>query len=187
MVTSTELAKSIIHGPPLAEQPGIGALTLPGYLREVTSRFAGREALVRHRPDGTVERWSYDDLWARAQAVARALIASGTGKDSRVGVLMSNRPEWLAAFFGVGLAGGVAVTLSTFSTPPELSALLQASCIETLLFEGHVLKKDFAAILTELAPQIRAAAPGQLATPSFPFLRRLVVVGERPEGRAIET
>ncbi len=187
MVTSTELAKSIIHGPPLAEQPGIGALTLPGYLREVTSRFAGREALVRHRPDGTVERWSYDDLWARAQAVARALIASGTGKDSRVGILMSNRPEWLAAFFGVGLAGGVAVTLSTFSTPPELSALLQASCIETLLFEGHVLKKDFAAILTELAPQIRAAAPGQLATPSFPFLRRLVVVGERPEGRAIET
>src|ERR1700752_1225496 len=104
---------SIVRGAPLTEEPGLGALTLPGYLSEVTTRYAGREALVFHHPDGSVERWSYDDLWARAMAVARALVACGVGKDSRVGVLMTNRPEWLAAVFGVGLAGGVAATLST--------------------------------------------------------------------------
>ena len=40
---------------------------------------------------------------------------------------MTNRPEWLAAVFGVGLAGGVAATISTFSTPAELDQLLDAS------------------------------------------------------------
>ena len=76
------------------------------------------------RADG-VTRWTYAELWERAIEVARALRACGVGKDGRVGVLMTNRPEWLAAVFGISLAGGVAVTLSTFSTPAELDYLLQ--------------------------------------------------------------
>jgi fatty-acyl-CoA synthase len=187
MDTATHARASVIHGPPLQAQPGLGALTLPGYLREITARFGEREALGTHYPDGGVERWSYAELSSKAHAVARALVACGVGKDSRVGVMMTNRPEWLAAFFGVGLAGGVAVTLSTFATPSELEQLLQASCAEILLFEGHVLKKDFAAILAELAPEIRAAAPGELVAPKFPFLRRLAMVGEGSAEGAIET
>src|SRR5437899_4998503 len=104
---------SIVSGIPLTEEPGLGALTLPGFLREVTDRFAEREALVMHSSKG-VERWTYNTLMDRATQVARALIACGVGKDSRVGVLMTNRPEFVSSVFGVGLAGGVAVVLSTF-------------------------------------------------------------------------
>ena len=32
--------------------------------------------------------------------VARALVACGVGKDGRVGILMTNRPEHVAAAFG---------------------------------------------------------------------------------------
>ncbi len=177
---------SIIHGAPLAEEPGLGALTLPGFLREVTSRFADREALVMHEAGG-VERWSYAELWDRSIAVARALLACGLGKGERVGVLMTNRPEWLSAAFGVTLAGGVAVTLSTFSTPAELDYLLKASAVSVLLLERHVLKKDFAAILVDLAPEIGAAQPGEVESLAYPFLRHLAMVGS-PEGvGAIET
>jgi fatty-acyl-CoA synthase len=163
-------------------------LTLPGFLRDVTTRFAVREALVMHTPNG-VERWTYALVWERAIEVARALIAGGVGKDSRVGILMTNRPEWIAAVFGTSLAGGVAVTLSTFSTAPELEYLLQAAGVAVLLFERHVLKKDFAVILGELEPQILAATPGRLASTKFPFLRRLAVVGAplEPGRRAIES
>ena len=173
---------SIASGIPLADEPGLGALTLPGYLREVTERYAAREALVFHHPDGTVERWSYADLWDRALEAARALAALGVGKDSRVGVMMTNRPEWLAAVFGVGLAGGVAATISTFSTPAELEYLLQISGVSTLLFEGQVLKKDFVAMLAELEPQIAAAQPQELASTRFPYLKHLAVVGEGAGG-----
>jgi acyl-CoA synthetase (AMP-forming)/AMP-acid ligase II len=180
-------ALSIIHGVPLSEEPGLGALTLPGYLREVTARFGPNPALVMQAPDGAVTRWSYAELWERATEVARSLIACGVGKGTRVGVLMTNRPEWVAAVFGVGLAGGLAVALSTFSTPTELEGLLQASAVSVLLFERKVVKKDFAAMLRELEPAIAAAAPGELAAPRFPFLRRLAMVDAGPTGGAIES
>ena len=64
-------------GTPLSEEPGLGALTIPGYLREVTTRFAEREALVvarrrvlcagRTRPCGSVR-----------SRVARALLATAS-------------------------------------------------------------------------------------------------------------
>jgi fatty-acyl-CoA synthase len=169
-------ALSMVRGIPLSEEPGLGSLTLPGFLQEVTNRYANREALVM-RNDDCAERWSYADLWQRSVEVARALIASQAGKDTRVGVLMTNRPEWLTAVFGTTLAGGIAVPLSTFSTASELEYLLQTSSISILLFEGVVLKKDFMAMLTELEPAIKDAVPGQLRSVKFPFLRRLVVVG----------
>jgi len=176
---------AIAHGPPLADEPGLGALTLPGFLREVTARHPAREALVFHHPDGRIERWSYAELWDRAVTVARALAALGVGKDTRVGILMTNRPEFVAAAFGVGLAGGVAVTLSTFSTAPELRDLLQISAISVLLFERQVLKKDFGALLLELEPQFATAQPGELRATAFPYLRYAAGVGADARG-AIE-
>jgi Long-chain acyl-CoA synthetases (AMP-forming) len=167
---------SIISGIPLSEEPGLGALTLSGYLREVTERFAEREALVMHEAGG-VTRWSYADLWAEAMAVARALVACGVGKGTRVGVLMTNRPEWLSATFGTALAGGIAVGLSTFSTPVELDYLLRASGVSVLLLEHHVLKKDFAAILRDLVPEAGTAKPGEIESLDYPYLRHLAMCG----------
>lgn len=184
--SKTSSALSIVTGTPLGEEPGLGALTLPGYLREVTTRFAGREALVRRSAHGTL-RWSYASLWERSIEVARALLAGSFGKNSRVGVLMTNRPEFLAAVFGTGLAGGVAVPLSTFSTPPELEYLLRTSAVSTLLFEPSVLTTHFLEMLTDLEPEIRSATPGELVSLAFPFLRRLAIVGDASGGGAVET
>lgn len=183
-MTASPAQLSIIAGPPLSTEPGLGTLTLPGFLREVTEQFEGREALVFHTEHG-VARWSYQDLWDRSLEVACALRACGVGKDSRVGVMMTNRPEWISAVFGVGLAGGVAATISTFSTAAELEYLLQVSNCSVLLFEKNVLKKDFGAILRDLEPEIATAQPGALESVKFPFLRRLAVV-DGDAGGAIE-
>jgi acyl-CoA synthetase (AMP-forming)/AMP-acid ligase II len=166
---------SIVHGIPLDQEAGIGALTIAGFVREVTVRYKAREALVWHADD-TAVRWSYDELWQRSVQIAKTLIACGVGKDTRVGILMTNRPEYLAAVFGTALAGGVIVTLNTFSTPPELEHLLQLSAVSMLLFERHVAAKDFAAMLTTLEPQIKTASAGQLLSPKFPFLRHIVML-----------
>jgi fatty-acyl-CoA synthase len=167
---------SISRGPPLAGEPGLGALTLPGFLREVTERYSAREALVHWRLDGTEERWSYRDLWEHSLDVARGLAALGLGKGERVGLLMTNRAEFVAATFGIALAGGVATLLSTFSTASELDYMLAQSGCSVLLLERHVLKKDFARILCEIEPEIEAAAPGNLASGKFPYLRHLAMV-----------
>ncbi len=128
--------------------------------------------------DAASARWTFDDLWQRSNEVARALIASGLGKGEYVGILMTNRLEWVSGCFGIALAGGVAVGLSTFSTADELAELLRMSGLSVLLFERHVAGKDFAAMLAELEPAIGTSEPGKLASARFPFLRRLVMLGD---------
>lgn len=171
----TRAPLSIVHGLPLSQEPGMGPLTIAGYAREIARRYTDREALVLHAPQGRVS-WSYNELWERSVEVARALIAAGVGKDSRVGILMTNRPEYLSALFGIAMAGGVAVALSTFSTPYELEYLLKASNLSLLLYERQVLKKDFGAMLAELEPRITSAAPGGFSSVKFPFLQRIVAL-----------
>ncbi|MGY1867876.1 AMP-binding protein [Nocardia gipuzkoensis] len=190
MTTDTNDARAravaIATGPPLSDEPGLGPLTLPGFLREVTERYGGREALVAHTDTGVI-RWTYAELWERATEVARALRACGVGKDSRVGVLMTNRPEWLSAVFGASLAGAVAVAFSTFSSPAELDHLLRLSGVSVLLVERTVANKDFAAVLTGLEPAIGAASPGAVRSAAYPFLRHLAVVGDPVPGGAIDS
>lgn len=186
MTTNAESKLSLVKGIPLTEEEGIGTLTLGGYLREVTEQFGSREALVLRDADG-VERWSYDDLWSRSVEVARALLACGVSKGTRVGILMTNRPEFLSAVFGTALVGGVATTLSTFSTPAEMQVLLQNSGCSVLLFERNVLKKDFADMLVELEPDIGSASAGQLVSLQYPYLRHLAMVDSEQSMGAIES
>lgn len=151
----------------------MGALTIGGYLREVTALHGAAESLVIRSGSHRIS-WSYDDLLARSIEVARALVAGGAGKSTRVGILMTNRPEFLAALFGTALAGGVPVALSTFSTVSEMDYLLKASQVSVLLYEQRVLKKDFGAMLAELEPAITKAP---LRSEKYPFLRQLVALG----------
>ena len=171
-----EVSLSIIHGPPLEEEKGIGALTMGGWLQDRCAAGGTREALVF---DGDGERvsWTYAELWDRANEVARALLSCGVGKGTRVGVLMTNRPEFLSAVWGVALAGGVATTLNTFSTKAELEYLLQASGVSILLMERQVLKKDFGKMLAEIEPALLEGDPGTLASPKLPFLRHVAAIG----------
>jgi fatty-acyl-CoA synthase len=171
-------APAIIKGIPLDEEPGLGALTLPGFLDEVVARHGPREALVMFEGESATARWTYDELRRRALEVARALVAAGLARGEPVGILMTNRLEWVASCFGIAIAGGLVVGLSTFSTRDELAQLLAMSGVSVLLFERDVAGKDFAGMLAELEPAIAQAASGELASTRFPFLRRLVAVGE---------
>lgn len=172
----SELPLSIVQGKPLSEEPGLGDLTMSGWFNEITNKHSEREALVLHEND-SVTRWSYQELAQRANEIARALLACGVGKGTRVGVLMTNRPEFVSAVFGISLAGGVATTLSTFSTQAELDYLLELSGISVLLMERKVLNKDFGSLLTELEPELSSGSPGELRSAKYPYLRHVVAIG----------
>lgn len=173
---------SIARGIPLAEEAGVGPLTLGGYVREIARRHGSNEAAVIHLPDGA-QRWTYDELLARSMEVARALVASGVSKGTRVGILATNRLEFLSCVFGTALAGGVAATISTFFTASELDTVVQMAACSVLLVERSVLKKDFVQMLCELEPQL-ASGEGPLASTRFPFLRHVAVIdSDAGEGR----
>ncbi|MDP9142504.1 MAG: AMP-binding protein, partial [Pseudomonadota bacterium] len=126
------MTDSIIRGTPLADE-ALGALTLGGFLREVSTKHSDREALVYHLPNGEVLRLSYAQVWDEAFTVARALAARGVTKETRVGLLVTNRAEWVTAMFGIALAGGTCVALSTFAKGAELEYMLRVADVSVLI------------------------------------------------------
>ena len=165
------------RGPSLSTEPGIGALTLGGFLREVADHHADREAIAFHpagaggpgrpqRPRAEpAQRWSYAGLAEDGARVAKALLAAGVVKGTRVALLMGNRPEWVAAAYGVGLAGAVLVPLNTWYEAPELAYVIRHSDAALLLAQRRLLTHDY---LERLPPT---------GGPDFPLLRRVVCLG----------
>ena len=185
---------SLVYGAPLSSERTLGVQTIAGYARDITRQHGDGEALVMRSLQGRIS-WTYSHLWERSMEVAKALVAAGARKDSRVGILMTNRPEYIASVFGIGMAGAVTVSLSTFSTSSELEHLLQAAAVSILLYDRQVLKKDFGALLMELEPNIKAAPRGKLVSTKFPFLHRLIALdavtetlsAPVPDGACVET
>ena len=176
--------ESTIRGIPLADEQ-LGALTLGGFLREVCSKYADKEALVFHSASGSVVRRSYAQVWDEAFTVAQALVARGVTKETRVGLLATNRPEWITAMFGIALAGGTCVALSTFAKSDELEYQLRVGDVSLLIFERSVLERDFAAELIALCPDL-TKAPGEVQSARLPFLRRTVCIGDAAPAGAFE-
>ena len=155
-------------GPALSTVDGIGALTLGGFVTEVGAIHADREALVFDDPllDGEIVRWSYADLAGESRRIAAALVEREVGHGTRIGIVMGNRPEFVAALFGVALTGGVPVPLSTFSTPVELRDLIAISAVAGVLTQRTLLKADLGADIAALVDD-----------PGLPFLRWSAAVG----------
>ena len=151
-------------GPPLSSEPGLGALTLGGLLMQSAARHGAREAICFHEADGSVVRWSYDELATRARLFAKALVAEGAGKGTRVALLMGNRPEWVSAAFGVALAGGVLVPVNTMFEPPELEYVLRHSDAAVLVYQEELRRHRY-------HEQIRSLMG------SLPYLARLACYG----------
>lgn len=150
----------IFEGPSLESVDGVGALTLPGFLGEVCHRHAQREALVFDDPllDGATVRWSYEQLETRARAIAHGLIERGVEPGERIGIVMGNRPDAVAAIFGATAAGAIAVPLSTFSTTTELHDLIERSDLRLALTQSELLGRALGA---EVAEVVESAVVGE--------------------------
>jgi fatty-acyl-CoA synthase len=70
--------------------------------------------------------------------------------------------------FGIALAGGTAVTLSTFSTRDELDQLLQLFDVGVLLTHGGIVRRSRENEVAALVPA--------LPLERYPFLRRIAVL-----------
>jgi acyl-CoA synthetase (AMP-forming)/AMP-acid ligase II len=166
-------------GPPLDSVEGVGALTLGGFLAEVAERFGPHEALVSGET-----RWTYADLDREAGRIAAGLVATGVAPGDGVGILMGNRPEAVAAIFGAGRAGAVAVLLSTFAPRPELAYMLERAEVTVALGQERLAHRrpgdDLAALAADRAALRRVAV---LGTPSWDDL---LAEGDQSDARLPE-
>jgi acyl-CoA synthetase (AMP-forming)/AMP-acid ligase II len=97
--------------------------TLLDVLAEQVDQRPNSEAVVELGSD----RLTYRQLWDRASRVAGGLRAGGLKPGDRVAVRYPAGINWVLAFWGAVMAGGVAVAVNTRSSQPEVEFVLSDS------------------------------------------------------------
>ncbi len=150
--------------------------TLGAFLDAVAACAPEREALAYALRERVTARMSFRQLVAESHAAAARLAAAGAGHGCRVGLLCSNRPEWLPIAFGAARIGAVLIPLSTLWKRDEITYALTHADVEMLVTLPGFLKHDYLASLNDIAPELKTSTPGHLDSPNVPALRRVILI-----------
>jgi acyl-CoA synthetase (AMP-forming)/AMP-acid ligase II len=156
--------------------------TLGECLRRTTDRDPERDFIVM--PD---RRMTYGDAESRSRRLAKALLESGVGKGTRVGIFDTYSPEWVVAWLATVRIGALAMPFSSIYQPAELGTAMRLGDVHTLLAPTSFLGRDVAAAVEEAVPGLAEAPPGTLLLSSMPHLRQVCLWGptERPWARTV--
>lgn len=158
------------------------SLTAGNFLRDIADRHADREALCFE--DQSI---SYRALGASCERLARGLLGAGVVKGAKVAVQLSNRPEWIEAFFAVGSIGAVFVPISTFATREERDYILRHSDASLFILQPTMRNHAYLAELLEDHPELAEGMPGSLRCNAFPYLRRIVSIDHTEPRSTVQT
>src|SRR6266446_3453618 len=107
--------------------------TLGAFLDSLADRYEDREAIAYAPHDVVTARLTWRELRAGSRLAAKKLVASGVTKGTRVGLLCSNRLEWLPLAFGVLRIGAILVPFSTLWKRDEIAYALTHADVELLI------------------------------------------------------
>ncbi len=135
-------------------------------MRHVADRWGDRDLVLLGE-----RRLSYQDLEAESRHLARALLASGVTRGSRVGLLAPNGPEWVVAWLAAARIGALVVLLNTFHQARELGWALAHCEAEVLLTVDTYLNHDYCARLEQAVPGLGEQRHESIACGSHRSLR----------------
>jgi fatty-acyl-CoA synthase len=171
------LFQSYLHGG--GHNPLVGR-TVGGVLDEASRHWPDKEALVV--PHQGV-RWHWSELRERSQTLAAGFLALGLQPGDRIGILASNRAEWVVVQFASAYAGLILVNINPAYRLAELEYALNKVGCRALVTETAFKSSDYIAMMHELAPEIDDCEPGNLRASRVPDLRFVIKLdGERAPG-----
>jgi acyl-CoA synthetase (AMP-forming)/AMP-acid ligase II len=116
--------------------------TIPALVAAAAERFGDRPA-VRDRQ----AQLTYSDLCDQARCFGAALVGSGLQPGDRVAIWAPNSGEWIIAFLGLLMAGGVLVPVNTRFKGPEAAVILSRSQARALITVTDFLGTDYVSML----------------------------------------
>jgi acyl-CoA synthetase (AMP-forming)/AMP-acid ligase II len=172
-----QLSQKIEEDAAMAERPmrDLRVPTIPEFLHAAAAAHEDRNYVSAY--GRTV---SFREVERESARLARGLLAAGLGKDSRVGLLMANRAEWVIAFYAILRIGARVALMSTFYKGRELAHVLRHSDTDTLLLGEEYAGNNHYEAMEGAVPGLAAsdgARPLRLET--APFLRSVWVLGDR--------
>lgn len=121
--------------------------------------YADRTALI----DGSRTQ-TYAELAEATQRVSAGLLAAGLRRGDRVGILMPNCAEYIAALYGVLSAGGVVTQMPARASASDFRYFLNAAKATTLIYHEtfDAAMAGIAADCPSVHTLIRLGSPGAL-------------------------
>ncbi|MEO8677701.1 MAG: AMP-binding protein [Vicinamibacterales bacterium] len=133
------------------------------------SRFGAQTAVEIQRRD-TVDRFTYQELHAKALERAAWLASQGIAQGDRVAILADNDAHWCAAYLGILSLGAIAVPLDTNYSAKQVATIVRDSGSK-ILFVNARLRPAAAEALREL-PDIQVA---DVAATTTAFVAKVAV------------
>ena len=127
--------------PPLIEE------TIGANLERIARQHADREALVEV---ASGRRWTYAELDADVNRVARGLLAAGVAKGDRVGIWSPNCAEWTLVQYATAKIGAILVNVNPAYRTHELAYVLNQSGLRLLVSATDFKTSDYRAMVAEV-------------------------------------
>lgn len=143
--------------------------TMPGAMAWLSERHGSRNMVIEAERVAT-----FRDVDAASAELAKALLASGAGKGSRIAFLFPNGIDFVTALFAITRIGGVAIPINTFSKAPELAWQLKHCDAQMLITVDAFLSHDYLERLEAGLPDLTGQGQ-EIYVDSTPYLRRIVV------------
>jgi len=147
--------------------------TTPTFIRLLAEKFGSRELLVHEG-----RRLTYVKAEQKSAVLAKALLAHGVTKGTRIGILMPNSPEFLLIWLAATRIGAIAVPLNTFYKSKELAFTLRHADIEILFCLPSFLNNNYLDRIEECSPSIKTCTTAGIFVAEFPYLRKVFVWGD---------
>lgn len=148
--------------------------TLADLFDQAIMKYNEEEAMVFKE-----ERITYGEMGRRVANFTKGLLKLGIKKGDKVGIWLSNRPEWAIAEFAVAKVGAVMVPLSTRFRAFDVEYILKQSDSTTLIMTDFFLKNNYLEVIQEICPELRSTKPGELKSKRLPLLRNIVSLSEK--------
>jgi fatty-acyl-CoA synthase len=129
-----------------ADRPLLGQ-TIDANLAAAVARFGDREALV-DVPTG--RRFTYRQLDAAVEELARGLLARGVAQGDRVGIWAPNCAEWFLTQYATARIGAILVNINPAYRTHELEYVLRQAGISTLVSAVAFRTSDYRAMIDEV-------------------------------------
>lgn len=136
---------------PLIEQ------TIGDNFDATVARFGDREALVDVAQG---KRWTYRELQADVDRLARALMAAGVTKGDRVGIWAPNCSEWVLVQYATAKMGAILVNVNPSYRAHELKYVLNQSGISLVFAVSGFKTSNYRGMIEEVrgdCPDLRDA------------------------------
>ena len=146
--------------------------TFDRYFARAVTRYGDRPLVITDEAT-----WSYEEIAARADAIARGLRRHGVGAGDHVALVMANHPAFVPLLLGAWRLGAAVIPVSYLFKAEELTYVIEQSGARVVVTMDAFRDLDYLAMLDRAAPGWR-----QGRVERFPELSAVVVHGAAPAG-----